>query len=298
MKPKVLVVDDDDAIRKLIKVSLEVEGFSVIEAASGDDTVDIVKNQKPNVVLLDIMMPGKDGYKVCKELKTLPLTKYTPVIFITVKGRVTERIEGLNLGADDYVTKPFNPMELTSRIEAVIHRSGFFLDRLTCVPTRAAFESELSEILAQKTPFHVVIVHLVNLRRTAQDLKPEDFVNLFQFLTDVITKSVSSQGGKSDFVGYLSRDTLAIITSLQHPKEFLEQLLFTFEKVKSLFMKKMGTQSHLSQEKVEELLKLKSGIARVPVKQPVKGEQVARELEEFVKKCQNADGAYLEGELA
>jgi DNA-binding response OmpR family regulator len=121
MGQKVLVVEDESHIRGFITVNLSISNFDVIEASSGEEALKLCKSEKPDLVVLDIMLPGIDGYEVCKRIR-----EDYPDIFIimlTAKGEDMDKIIGLDLGADDYMVKPFNPMELVSRIRAIFRRT-------------------------------------------------------------------------------------------------------------------------------------------------------------------------------
>jgi len=117
---KILVVDDEATIREVIRRYLERDGFEVMEAADGDAALDVVEEVEPDLVVLDLMLPGLDGLSLTRRLREYSAV---PVIMLTAKGAVEDRIEGLELGADDYVVKPFDPKELASRVRAVLRRS-------------------------------------------------------------------------------------------------------------------------------------------------------------------------------
>ena len=119
-KPLVLVVDDDHKILRLLRIELTAQGFAVSMAERGDDALQAVQRQRPDLVVLDIIMPGMDGLTVLKSLRE---SSGVPVILLTAKGTDSDKIMGLELGADDYIPKPFNPEELTARVRAVLRRS-------------------------------------------------------------------------------------------------------------------------------------------------------------------------------
>ncbi|PYI55954.1 response regulator transcription factor [Paenibacillus flagellatus] len=116
---KILIVDDDLAIRKLVKAFLQQEGFATFEAANGEEAMDVLANVKIDLVVLDIMMPVMDGWDFCRDLKK---TMDIPVIIVSAKGEVAERLKGFQLGTDDYMVKPFDPMELVMRVKALLKR--------------------------------------------------------------------------------------------------------------------------------------------------------------------------------
>ncbi|OUS73048.1 DNA-binding response regulator [Paenibacillus sp. MY03] len=116
---KVLVVDDDAHIRELVRLYLEDEGIEVVEKGNGAEALEYSENHSPDLVVLDIMMPGMDGWDLCAKLRELG---DMPILMITAKGEPADRIKGFKLGTDDYLAKPFDPMELTLRVKALLKR--------------------------------------------------------------------------------------------------------------------------------------------------------------------------------
>ena len=123
-------VEDDDNIRELVKYTLETTGLKARGFAEGSAFMEALAFDTPELILLDIMLPGDDGLELLKKLKSSPKTKSIPVIMVTAKGTEYDKVIGLDSGADDYVTKPFGMMELVSRIKAVLRRSGKVEDRI------------------------------------------------------------------------------------------------------------------------------------------------------------------------
>ena len=124
-KKKILVVDDERGLAKIIRLNLEQDGFEVVEANNGTQAMEKLRTTLPDLILLDVMMPDIDGFTVLKMVREIG---NIPVIMLTAKGQEEDKVKGLELGADDYVTKPFSPRELTSRIRAVLRRGSFSKD--------------------------------------------------------------------------------------------------------------------------------------------------------------------------
>jgi two-component system, OmpR family, alkaline phosphatase synthesis response regulator PhoP len=123
VRQSVLVVEDEEDIRELVSYNLLKEGYQVAGVASGEDALTAVESRTPDLVLLDIMLPGLDGLSVCRKLKGNPKFESIPIIMLTAKGEEPDIVAGLNMGADDYVTKPFSPKVLLARIQAVLRRA-------------------------------------------------------------------------------------------------------------------------------------------------------------------------------
>jgi DNA-binding response OmpR family regulator len=119
---KVLVIDDEAPIRLLCRVNLEAEGMDVLEAADGPTGLEQAREQAPDVILLDVMMPGLDGWRVAEELLEDERTQDIPIIFLTARAEFRDRARGLDIGGVDYVTKPFNPLELAPLVEDLLQR--------------------------------------------------------------------------------------------------------------------------------------------------------------------------------
>jgi DNA-binding response OmpR family regulator len=121
-KTRILVIDDEAPIRLLCRVNLEAEGMQVIEAADGPSGIERARAQLPDVILLDVMMPGLDGWQVAEELLDHEQTSRIPIVFLTARAELRDRARGLDLGGIDYVTKPFNPIELASLVRGLLGR--------------------------------------------------------------------------------------------------------------------------------------------------------------------------------
>ncbi len=157
-KEKILVVDDERNIVELLKYNLEKEGFEVINAYDGFEAVTLAKQERPDLIVLDIMLPGQGGLEVCRILRK---ETRIPIIMATAKGEEMDKILGLELGADDYVTKPFSPRELVARVKAVLRRTSSKLD-------------EKDELTFDELSINL-IKHEVRFKGVEVDLKPKEF---------------------------------------------------------------------------------------------------------------------------
>jgi two-component system alkaline phosphatase synthesis response regulator PhoP len=119
---RVLVIDDEAPIRLLCRVNLEAEGMDVLEAGDGKTGLDLARDEQPDVVLLDVMMPGLDGWRVAEELLEDDRTRGIPIIFLTARAEFRDRARGLDIGGVDYVTKPFNPLDLAQLVTGLLDR--------------------------------------------------------------------------------------------------------------------------------------------------------------------------------
>jgi DNA-binding response OmpR family regulator len=123
-KPLILVADDEEDVRDLVCFNLEQAGFRTVEAVNGLEAVELARQRMPAAVVLDVMMPGRDGFRVCEALRSDDATSRIPVLMLTARGQTQDRIAGLQKGADDYVSKPFSPKELVLRVQALLRRAA------------------------------------------------------------------------------------------------------------------------------------------------------------------------------
>ena len=169
---KILVVDDEKDILELVRYNLDKEGFQVTCVTTGEEALHAVSQDAPDLIVLDLMLPGVDGLDVCKRLKRDPNTAEIPIIMLTAKGEESDVVVGLELGADDYVTKPFSPRVLCARVRAVLRRGAFApqgdddvirIEGLTLHPGR-------HEVTLDNQPIHLTLTefklfHLLARRR-------------------------------------------------------------------------------------------------------------------------------------
>jgi two-component system phosphate regulon response regulator PhoB len=123
MKPLVMIVEDEDALVTLLRYNLEKEGYRSASASDGDEALVMIKEETPDLILLDWMLPMTSGIEICRQLRRQPETRDVPIIMLTARGEEGDKVRGLNSGADDYITKPFSPNELMARVRAVLRRA-------------------------------------------------------------------------------------------------------------------------------------------------------------------------------
>ncbi|MGA2064657.1 MAG: response regulator transcription factor [Thermoguttaceae bacterium] len=150
MKKSVLIVEDDEDIRELVSYHLLKEGYQVAGVASGEEALALAEAQPPDLILLDIMLPGMDGMAVCQKLRASPKAAATAIMMLTAKGEETDIVRGLNLGANDYVTKPFSPKVLLARVRAVLRRGA-----VPAAPAADPHQADRGEVIE----IHDLVIH-------------------------------------------------------------------------------------------------------------------------------------------
>ena len=121
--PRILLVDDDPVILRLLKVNFEMEGYAVLSAANGAEAVDVATSERPDIILLDVMMPGMNGLEAAEKLRSQAATVSIPIVFVSAKAQTPDVRAGLDAGAVDYLTKPFDPVELVQKVEDLLAKS-------------------------------------------------------------------------------------------------------------------------------------------------------------------------------
>ncbi|MDD3852258.1 MAG: response regulator transcription factor [Syntrophomonadaceae bacterium] len=172
MKPyKILVVDDEDYIVELVRFNLEKEGYLVVSASNGEEALNLVANERPDLILLDIMLPNIDGLEVCRTLKQNPEFNAIPIIMLTAKGDEIDTVLGLEMGADDYIKKPFSPREVIARVKArlralkvleaekVVGEKAYVIKELIVVPEK--YEAFIGETKLELTPKEFELLSLM-----------------------------------------------------------------------------------------------------------------------------------------
>ena len=160
----IFIVEDEPDILDVLSYNLKREGFDVKSSQNGADSIALIQKSKPDLVLLDLMLPGMDGLEVCRNLKTDERSISIPIIMVTAKGEESDVVLGLGIGADDYIAKPFSPKELIARVKAVIRRS----ETVAAKNSKAAIELENLSIIPSK---HKVLVKGIETKLTATEFR-------------------------------------------------------------------------------------------------------------------------------
>jgi diguanylate cyclase (GGDEF)-like protein len=229
----VLVVDDDADIRRFLSLTLRHEGFVVHEAVNAEDALQKARDVDPDVVLLDVMMPGVDGYEVCRRLRADPRTTDTPVILLTAKGRREDKVRGLGAGADDYVVKPFDPEELVARVNGVLRRARALRDvsPLTGLPGNRRIDAELQRLVAQagEQGFAVLYADLDDFKAYNDYygfMRGDEVLHYTaQVLGDALTRHTAPQ----NFLGHLGGDDFVLVTAPEQVEELCREIVTNFD---------------------------------------------------------------------
>ncbi|RME28541.1 MAG: response regulator, partial [Deltaproteobacteria bacterium] len=233
----ILVVDDDPAIRDICREVLEGQGFATLEASSGKDAVELARNNRVDAVLLDLMLPDFDGFQVTEMLRRLQNTEDVPIIFISARGQTSDKVRALRLGADDYVVKPFDAMELGARVEAVIKRKERETDAspTTRLPGSAALEREVGKRLAAGEKFYLCYLDLDNLKAYNDYYGYARADGVIRQTASIIRRAVETHGGQDDFLAHIAGDDFVLITGPERLESIAAEVIKNFDRVIPLF---------------------------------------------------------------
>ncbi|HLO29759.1 MAG TPA: response regulator [Anaerolineales bacterium] len=213
-KARLLVVEDDIDIGNMLKIYFSGMEFDVDVAVRGSDALEKTKQVLPQLIILDIMLPDIDGYEVCRNLRTNMRTSHIPVIFLTQKDERSDKLQGLELGADDYITKPFDIEELKLRVQGAIRRSEreSLTDPRSGRPAGRLIEDQLRRIIRQKgwALLDLKINHFDSFKDVYGFVAGDDVI---RFSSLLIGEVVDELGTTSDFIGHAGGDNFIIITT-------------------------------------------------------------------------------------
>lgn len=228
-KARILVVEDDFDISNMLRIYFTGQGYDVDTALAGPEALDKTRQGLPHLIVLDIMLPGMDGYEVCRTLRKQTRTSHIPVIFLTQKDERSDKLQGLELGADDYITKPFDIEELKLRVQNAIARSEreSLTDPRSGLPSGRLIEDQLRRIIRRDD------WELMDIRISAYEPFKEayGFVagdDLLRFTAMVMGEVIDELGTPNDFIGHPGGDNFIIITSLSNGAAIREKLIARF----------------------------------------------------------------------
>ncbi len=230
-KGRILVVEDDFDISNMLRIYFSGQGYEVQVANRGGEAMSLTRKQLPNLIVLDIMLPDMNGYDVCRELRTTTRTSHIPIIFLTQKDERSDRIQGLELGADDYITKPFDIEELKLRVQNAILAANrqTQIDSKSNLPSGRLIEDHLRGLMQSPKTW------------TYYDLKINDFDaftdiygfvagdEVIRFFALLIGELMEDMGTADDYAGHPGRDNFIIITHSPEPEKLRDKLVERFD---------------------------------------------------------------------
>ena len=231
MTHTVLIVDDDSDIRTFVEVSLSLAGFDTIEAADGEEALAQAVAHSPDIVVLDVMMPNMDGFTALRRIRQDGRISHIPVILLTAKAQTQDKLEGFEAGADDFLTKPFDPSELVARVQASLRRAADMraIQPLTGLPGNTAIDKELDRRIAGEDDFALMHLDLNNFKAFNDHYgyaRGDDVLIAFSEIAVGVAREL---GGAETFVGHVGGDDFVIITDLVRHEDMARTICERFD---------------------------------------------------------------------
>lgn len=262
-KPVILIVDDEPHVVDLVAYSLIPERYTIIKAYSGLDALNLIYKETPDLIILDLMMPGVNGYELCQKIKENSVTKHIPVIILSAKGEVEDKLRGLKIGAEDYLTKPFDPMELEARVERMIRRAAEDQDThpVTKLPGMNSLMAKLSEMVVNENKFHIYNFRIANLEKYGDKHGYKKVDNVLNLVSRIFIETFKE---KDAFVAHTLNDHFVIMSDSdefeKHVSESFKKLLPYLDPEKRLSLKSSSLFSKPADNRDAETILEKLGV--------------------------------------
>ncbi|HAV42777.1 TPA: diguanylate cyclase response regulator [bacterium] len=227
----ILAIDDEVDITTIIKRALEVKGYKVETAASGQEGIKKAKELLPDLIISDIMMEGMDGYEVCSRLKNDRRTRFIPIIMLTAKDQIKDKITGMESGSDDYLTKPFSFEELEARIKWILKKTALQIaaNPLTGLPGNPSIEEEIKRRIEKKENFAVLYVDIDNFKAYNDKYGYTWGDEIIRLTAQILIDVVDEVGTEQDFIGHIGGDDFILITRDSNVDKIAEFIISKFD---------------------------------------------------------------------
>jgi len=211
---RILVVEDDFDISNMLRIYFQSQDYEVVVAQRGEDALDMCRHQLPNIIVLDIMLPDMDGYDVCHELRSNLRTSHIPIIFLTQKDERSDKIRGLELGADDYITKPFDVEELKLRVKNAMARATYesLTNPTTGLPSGRLIEDQLRQLM-RRDDWGIIYVNIQGFTAFGEVYGFVAGEEVLRFAAMALGKVVDSVGTTDNFIGHIGGDDFIVIAN-------------------------------------------------------------------------------------
>ncbi len=236
-KGRLLIVEDDFDISNMLRIYFDSQGYESTVAPRGEEALEICRRRLPNLIILDIMLPDINGYEVCRQLRANLRTSHIPIIFLTQRDERSDQIAGLELGADDYITKPFDLQLLLLRVQNSLHRSSWLnlTSPVTGLPSSKLIEDQLRQIMRRKgwSVLYIGINYINDFKDVYGFVAGDD---VLRFTAMLLTEVVDELGTGSDFIGHIGGDDFIIVSSPDVSPQIKARLVQRFnEEVKTFY---------------------------------------------------------------
>jgi len=229
-KSRILVVEDDFDISNMLRIYFSGQGYEVQVAPKGGEALEMTRKELPNLIVLDINLPDMSGYDVCRELRTTTRTRHIPIIFLTQKDERSDKLIGLEMGADDYITKPFDIEELKLRVQNAIASSNRIvqIDPKSNLPTGRLIEEHLRNLMRGTQDWTYIDIKIINFDMFREVYGWAAGDEVIRFTAIIIGEVVDSLGTPEDYVGHPGTDNFIVITHSRETARIEEALAERF----------------------------------------------------------------------
>lgn len=236
-KGRLLIVEDDFDISNMLRIYFDSQGYQTLVATKGQEALEMCRRNLPNLVILDIMLPDIDGYEVCRQLRGNLRTSHIPIIFLTQKGERSSQITGLELGADDYITKPFDLQLLLLRVEGALRRAGWLslTSPVTGLPSSKLIEDQLRKVMRRQdwSVLYMGINHIDDFNDTYGFVAGDD---VLRFAAMLLVEVVDEVGAGSEFIGHIGGDDFIVVSTPEASPQIRTRLVQRFnEEVETFY---------------------------------------------------------------
>jgi diguanylate cyclase (GGDEF)-like protein len=299
-KKKILIIDDTEFMTKLISDILKNAGYDVVSASDGKQGIQKVREEKPDLVILDVIMPGMDGYEVCKTLRDDESNNLMPIIMLTAHDNEDDKLTGLELGADDYIIKPFNSRELVSRVRNTLKRidRNRWANPLTGLRGNIEIQTEINQRIAKGQLFSVIYADLDNFKAYNDVYGFASGDRAIKLTADIILDSVHQAGNQGDFVGHVGGDDFVIISTPKKSEDICKLIIKNFdEKIKVIYCNEdldrgyIVTSNRQGQVMKFPLISISLAIVTNEVRELISHIQIAEIAAELKKKAKSVPGS-------
>ncbi len=237
VRPRILLVDDDPDILDVLEITLSEENYELIKVMDGEEALKIIKSKPLDLVLLDYAMPKMNGRQVCLEVKKDILLRHLPIIMVTGKGEIKDKVGGIDAGADDYIVKPFEPKELLARIRMILRRTERDLEAnpLSRLPGNVSILNELSLQVESKAIFSVCYLDLDKFKAYNDKYGFEHGDEVIRETARILIQVTQQVGSPNDFIGHIGGDDFVIITIPRAVDKICQKIIDDFEKIAPSF---------------------------------------------------------------
>jgi diguanylate cyclase (GGDEF)-like protein len=231
-KTKILIVDDDAEIASLIEFILQKVDYASEWAENGEKGLQIVFSNPPNLILLDIDMPGMNGFEFCRNIRNDFRVRHLPIMMMTGTRRgLEDKINGLEIGSDDYILKPFEPDELVARVKSILQRCARDLDAspLTHLPGNTSIIKEIDKRIAGNEPFAAIYIDLNNFKAFNDKYGFMRGDEVIKFVSKALLELISGKPDRNDFISHIGGDDFVMLTLPDKAQEFCERIIKRFD---------------------------------------------------------------------